>query len=1090
MGNRVLRIGVLLFGSGTCALVYQIAWLRELRLVFGGSTAASGAVLAIFMGGLGLGSAVLGKRAERHPRPLAFYAQLEFLIAGTALLSPVLIVFVRKVYILLGGSLALGMPVATGVRIILSALVLGIPTFLMGGTLPAAGRAGEAEEDAQRSHLALLYGLNTLGAVCGAALSNFHMLETLGTRRTLWLACVLNVWVAITARRAAGQLPDEEVRVGRTGPGQPAVIGQTETFSSGNLLPAAPVLIASFIVGFAFFLMELVWFRMLAPLLGGTTYTFGLILSVALFGIGVGGAFYSLASQRMQATVSAFALSVGLEAGCIAVPYALGDRIGVLSDVVRGLGAMGFGGHVAGWCLVAGLVVLPAAVVSGFQFPLLIALLGKGKRHVAEQTGLAYAWNTAGAIVGSLAGGFGLLPLLTAPGTWRAVVFLLALVGGVAVALSARVERRRFRLFLSVGVIVAAVLLAILPAGPTAAWRHSGIGASRSTLDYERRNTLRDSLHRYRRNVVWEAEGVESSVALLASDGYAFSVNGKVDGNAIGDASTQVMLGLLSALLHPEPAKSMVIGLGTGSSAGWLAQVPAMECVDVVELEPAVVEVARRCAPVNANVLDNPKVNVIIGDGREILLTAPDQYDLIVSEPSNPYRAGIASLYTREFYEGVAARLAPGGIFTQWLQAYEIDTRTVQTIYATLVSVFPYVETWQSNPQDLLLLCSESPVAYPIPDLRRRVQSEPFRSALLWTWRAIDLEGVLARFIGNARFAELAGRRRAARLNTDDRTLIEFGFARTLGQKGLFSTTDLFGSAETLGLNRPAVEGGAIDWASVDEQRFHMFAAEGQSLSAPEECTEEQAHRVSALSHFADGRLTDAAEAWHRQPRTPAYPVELVMVAEAVAETGDDQAETLIEQLRAYLPMDADAVQGRLHWRRGEAEAAVGALERAFMQHRADPWASSGVMKRALEVAQEIALADSALARRLADALSAPFVVYAMENQRRQAALDVALRVDREYAGPFVEVFEPHVPWNHAFLWNRYDCYMALDHPLYALAKRQLIEFLRHKPAKFEIPAEAAEGVGAERSGDATSKDATTAEDPSTSGAGVEPTQE
>ena len=158
------------------------------------------------------------------------------------------------------------------------------------------------------------------------------------------------------------------------------------------------------------------------------------------------------------------------------------------------------------------------------------------------------------------------------------------------------------------------------------------------------------------------------------------------------------MRGLLGALSHPNPRRALVIGLGTGSTAGWLGAVPSIERVDVVELEPLILEVARACAPVNHDVLNNPKVHITIGDARETLLTTRDRYDVIASEPSNPYRAGIASLFTQEYYRAAADRLTDDGVFVQWVQAYEIDTPTLRTIYATLASVFPQVETWHTNP--------------------------------------------------------------------------------------------------------------------------------------------------------------------------------------------------------------------------------------------------------------------------------------------------------------------------------------------------------------------------------------------------------
>src|SRR5258706_12276774 len=207
MRGRLLRVSLLLFGSGMTALIYQVAWMRELRLVFGISTAASAAVLAIFMGGLGAGGWVLGRRADAATQPLAFYGRLGLAVALSAALTPLWILFVRQGYIAVGGTLRLGLAGGTLARLLLSAVVLSVPTVLMGGTLPAATRAVETDEDTRRRSLALLYGSNTLGAVAGALLSTFLPVESLGTRMTLWLACAVNALVGLAAARLARPAP-------------------------------------------------------------------------------------------------------------------------------------------------------------------------------------------------------------------------------------------------------------------------------------------------------------------------------------------------------------------------------------------------------------------------------------------------------------------------------------------------------------------------------------------------------------------------------------------------------------------------------------------------------------------------------------------------------------------------------------------------------------------------------------------------------------------------------------------------------------------------------------------------------------------
>src|SRR5205823_2806250 len=392
-------------GSEFCELIYQTTWLREFRLVFGASTAASAAVLGVFMAGLGFGGIILGRKSETKARPLAFYAQLELLIAGTAALSPLLILAARYLYIAAGGTQAMGMGFGTVVRLLLAGVIIGIPTFLMGGTLPAAARAAVTPEDLQRRAVGILYGTNTLGAVTGVAAGTFYFFENFGNRLTLWLAAILNVIVALTALRLARSMPDLKDASKRS----------RESDNGDSDLHANPmfVFMAAALVGFAFFLMELVWYRMLGPLLGGSTFSFGLILAVALLGIGLGGVAYAFFDLKRSASPRLFAMTCAAEAFFIAVPYALGDRIAIITMLMRPLGTLGFHGHVIAWASLCFIVIFPAAFVSGLQFPLLIALLGQGRTRVGSQTGAAYAWNTIGAFIGSLGGGFGCIPMFS-----------------------------------------------------------------------------------------------------------------------------------------------------------------------------------------------------------------------------------------------------------------------------------------------------------------------------------------------------------------------------------------------------------------------------------------------------------------------------------------------------------------------------------------------------------------------------------------------------------------------------------------------------------------------------------------------------
>jgi spermidine synthase len=1013
-------MAALLFASGTCALVYQIAWLREMRLVFGASTAASAAVLAVFMGGLGLGGILIGRRVDRHPRPLVLYAQLELLIALAAAATPSLVWFVRQAYVGLGGSVTLGVGGATVVRLLLTALVLCLPTVLMGGTLPAAARAVESDDDPRRRRLGLLYGANTLGAVTGAFLATFVLLEALGTHRTLWAACLVNALVGIVARKRARE------QTLRDGDAPAPTVPDAATAQA----PAWFVLASAAIVGFAFLAMELVWYRMLGPLLGGSSFTFGLILAVALSGIGLGGAAYVF----VRPTLVGFAATCVLEALCIAIPFALGDRLAFLAIALRSLESFGFAGLVAGWTVITAIVVLPAAFVAGIQFPLLIGLLGRGAHRVGDDVGRAYAWNTLGAIAGSLAGGFGLLPLLTATGTWQLVAAVL-LTLGLAALLMAR-EGRRLPVLVPAAVTA---LLLVASTGPTAAWRHSPIGAGRVQLGRADANAQRAWANGRRAAIAWSADGVESSIAIDRGDGVAVLANGKSDSSARGDAGTTVMVGMIGAMLHPAPKTALVIGLGTGTTAGWLGIVPGIERVDVVELEPAVLEAARASAPVNHDVLGSPRVHVVLGDAREVLLASRARYDVISSEPSNPYRAGVASLFTVEAYRAAADRLAPGGIFLQWLQAYEVDAETVRTVYATLSAVFPHVETWTTRSGDMVLAASLEPIVWDVPTLRERLAREPHRSALASAWRATGLEGLLARYVAGPGLARAVADAESTRLNTDDRTLIEFAFARAVGRNDLFGIDEIRDVARRLGHTRPTLTNGAVDWDDVDDQRIAQLTAEGATPTSAEDMPRERRIRAAAQAAFLQGRWAPALAQWRTQAKAPAGPVETLVVAGGLADAGDEAA---LEQLDALHPAEADVVLALLRVRQQRLPEAADALARALGRYQTDPWPITAVMRRGLELVPDVG--DRA---RFQTLLATPFSVSMLDGMR--------LHVARRLAGlgpQCVDVFlasEPNPAWSHEALLQRARCYEAHGHPLAARALDDLETHLRAEPLPF-----------------------------------------
>ncbi len=1037
MSPKPRLIAAFLFGSGLTALIYQTVWQRMFRLAFGSSTAASAAVLGIFLGGLGLGGWWFGTRAERHERPLSFYGNLEAGVALSAAVTPFLLDLLSRGYFALGGSASLGTAGATIVRLLIAVLVMGPSVALMGGTLPAAARAVEHDGDASRGRLALLYATNTLGAVLGALLSTFFLFELFGTRLTLWTAVLVNLLVAVFARgvgRDAAPLP---------------VAAETESAGGdGEQATAAPpvfVYAALGIVGFAFVCLELIWYRMLAPIMGGSAYTFGIVLAVALAGIGVGGYVYSRRDALRPATLGLLAMTLVLEALAVGIPFALGDTLAMYAAYLRPSAALGFGALVVSWSVIAGVIVFPASCVAGYQFAVLFALLGRGRARVARQVGLAYAFNTFGSIAGALAGGFLLLPGVGALGTWRALIAILTALGAVALALS---TRRPLRIGGLVGpVLVGALALCCVRAeGPGAVWRRGAIGAGRFKLTDSTTNQLTASQNERAKDVLWERDGIESTIGLTGAQGLAFWVNGKVDGAVFVDRGTQAMLALTPAALHPQPKSVFVLGLGTGMSVGWVAAVPGIERVDVAELEPAVLDVARAAHQANLDALKQPNVHVFQGDGREFLLTTDRRYDVIVSEPSNPYRAGVASLFTQELYSAAAARLTESGLFGQWLQGYEVDVASLRTVLRTLRTVFPFVEIWQTQSDDLLLIASRAPRSYAIDKLRDRLAREPYASALPRMWLVEGAEGFLSHFVASDRLTAKLAEVLSPPLNTDDNMVLEYAFARQVGMTGSSISDMLFHTSTRNGEDRPDVEG-AVDWNRVRELRGRAWLLSLGTVPALPGLEPAAAKRLRAIElGCRDMSYAASLAAWGvNQPDRPAPQdaLETYMLANAYAAAGDPLALQLAGELdQRGFRAEAHLVRGRSNLKANAGEQALAELDAGLEDLRQGPIPLCETAADLLSQLKLLGQKAPFTPRVLAALQRGPLANHLHETDRRGIAQELAFSLpDPQLC---VDALGPELQlprWQAAFLGARFSCLKRANHPLTAQAEDDLAAF-------------------------------------------------
>jgi spermidine synthase len=762
------------FLSGAAGLIDQVVWSKALGLIFGHTAYAVATVLAVFMAGLASGSAWIGKHGERWKRPIALYAWLEFGIAGTAAISLAGLAGVRAVYVATYPYAAGHASALLALRFAGSSLVLFLPTFLMGGTLPVLVR-GVTQTAAQLgTRLSRLYWINTAGAVAGTFAAGFLLLPSLGLRRTLGIAVALNLIAGVLAFR----LSREE---NGSAPAVHAPFPEKDE-SLTSLAPSKFLLVSFAMVGATAMSYEIGWARLLSTQLGSSTYAFTLMLGTFLTGIVLGSALFEKWNRRHEPSAMTFAATQTLTAfAALAFLVVFTHLIEVLPPILRATHES-FRGLVLAQFVTSALAMLPTAVVFGFNFPAVVLLIAgppsQKDRSAGAAVGRAYAWNTLGAIVGAIAAGFWLLPRL---GSFH----LLSVTAGLNLVLAAAISlksalRSKWKILALAGnvlLIVAATFIGF------SNYFYDPAVASFNTLMYwnlyDRPLTLRENAHAL--DIVYFRDGLNANISVARTGDYiALRTNGKVDASN-HDATTQLLLGHLGALARA-PRRVLIVGFGSGMTASALVGYPEMERLDIVEIEPAVVGAAPLLAQLNRNVLRDPRVHVTFDDARNFLFTTRERYDLIISEPSNPWIAGVATLFTQQFYAAVRARLTPDGVFVQWMQAYSLYPEDLRMLFATYLSEFHGATLWHGDAPDLILMAPSPPSA----EILLRAQSLYSSPRVHDDFVQLGMQEPAGLF--GFYLLDDAGLRKfssGAEINTDDQTLLEYHAPRSLLVHGL-----------------------------------------------------------------------------------------------------------------------------------------------------------------------------------------------------------------------------------------------------------------------------------------------------------------
>ena len=707
-----MTVLLLFFCSGATALVYEVLWSKYLALMLGSTVQAQTVVLAVFMGGLALGNRLFGGRADAAANPLALYGKLEIAIGFYAFVFHLLHAAADKVFISAGAPL-LEQPLALlALKAVLSVGLLLGPTVLMGGTLPLiAAWLNRRGPDAGRLS-ARFYSVNSLGAVAGAWLAGFVLVPALGMTASLQLTALVNVALGLTALGLARaptvaalcERPPDEDRWSQT--------AATAASNSSLLIlnSSLPVAIVA-LTGAVSMGLEVLAARSLVLLFGASLQAFAIVLMSFILGIGLGGAVMASPRTRGWARETATIVLLLGAAGWLGLLVAGVEQwVEFYRWVKTGIARTetGFAFHQA-FAAVLSLVVLgvPAGLL-GAVLPLWLRELPQSGPELGRGVGRLLTWNTLGAVAGTLVTGFVLMPQLGLRGAFLALALGLC---GAAWLLGRKFQHATLQF--TAGTVGAGLLLVGATGGDT--WRHllsSGIFRLRETelgKDLVGHRQRHVKLHFYE-DAADASVAVEQGDGVGASDQLVLRINGKPDASSRGDMATQFLLGHLPMLARPESKDIFVLGFGSGVTAGALLGHP-IDRVTVAENCAPVLRAGKFFAPWNRGVLTDPRARIVGEDARTLLKLSPQRYDVIISEPSNPWMVGVSSVFSREFYELCASRLKAGGLMTQWFHVYEMHDGIVALVLHTFASVFPHVELWDPGTGDLILLGSQTPWA-------------------------------------------------------------------------------------------------------------------------------------------------------------------------------------------------------------------------------------------------------------------------------------------------------------------------------------------------------------------------------------------
>lgn len=811
---------IFFFLSGMTGLIYEILWTRMLSLTFGHTVFAISSILSAFMGGLALGSYLIGRFVDKispgsksggfigkllnagsYSPYVRIYGILQLFIGLYVLLTPSLINQVNKIYIGIMQNYSPGLYPLSVITFFLSVLVFIFPTVCMGATLPVICKFVVKSYREIMPKTARLYSINTFGAVLGTFLAGFILFPVMGLQASLIIGAVINISIGVIvilsdllASGSVQKSEDEEEKIEEKSPckengeskkkddDSPA-LSDREVKKAKSLYKL--VLIVYFISGFTGMVYEVGWSRALALSIGSSTYSFTIILTTFLFGIALGSYIFSNSKWFNPEKVTLFSLG-DVELGIGLLGFLILPTLGFLPFIFLKMFPMVRGSYttiLAGNFLLSFIVILLPTLLFGITFPMVVRIYTANLKSLGKSIGNVYASNALGGILGSFLAGFMFIPIFGAEITLK-IAILLNITAALIVYIFSGEKRKLSASITRYGVIALLVILIF----SLKIWRHSamslGVAVYAKNLSYVKSwQDYKNELDRQKKHIVFYKDGISSTVTVVkVKEQITLRVNGKADASwnkdARGDISTQWLLGFIPNALHPDPKRICVIGFGSGMTVDSVNNFKEPELIDCVEIEPAVMDASPHFNEANHDVQKTPRVKIHIADGRNFIEASKKKYDVIISEPSNPWIAGIGNLFSLDFYKVCRERLEEDGIYAQWFHSYSMSREDTQMVFKTFFRAFPCGSVWFTGSGDFLLIGKKkpSPVDYErIKMLFKKNKKIKDGLKLLGLNQPYQ---ILAFRITNADQARVFSL--GANLNTDDHPLLEFNAPRNL----------------------------------------------------------------------------------------------------------------------------------------------------------------------------------------------------------------------------------------------------------------------------------------------------------------------